>query len=147
SYVCDGWDDPLAGIGHLVTGYHEVNPLREAEVAVLRDLILTRLAQSLCNSADAKRREPDNAYIPVSEQNVQRLLWRLLAVSADLAHYHFREACGWEPVPRAAAVRRWLRSHRDGMASVLNDDLRRCRKVVHDFTEAVGGPSLEGDQV
>src|SRR5699024_7009532 len=58
SYVCDGWDDPLAGICNVVAGYHEVNPLQAAEVAVLRDLILMRLAHSLCNSADAKRREP-----------------------------------------------------------------------------------------
>lgn len=147
AYVCQGWDDPINGMGHLVAGYHDTCPLQESEIAVLGDLILMRLVQSLGNSAEAKRREPENHYISISEQPLQTLLWQLLDVAPQWLHYQLRAACGWPAVPQSSAVHAWLREQQASFASVLKHDLRHCRKRVYDFTDAVAsGISLEGDQ-
>src|SRR5699024_6909852 len=100
--------------------------------------ILPCSAQRLCNSPAARRKYPQNPYNPNSEHSNQQLLRQLLSAQANLATYQFREACGWEPVAQAAAVREWLAGRQADMHSVLDVDLRRCRKIVYDLSGADG---------
>ena len=48
---------------------------------------------------------PDNDYLLVSQTAVADLLDRLAGESPALAHFRFRDACGYEANPRARAVR------------------------------------------
>jgi len=96
--------DPLIAAASVVRGYNAVVPLEEAEIAVLFDLIRTRLAVSVAHSARQRAREPENAYISVSEQAAWTALDRLATVHPTLAQAVFRTACGLEGHPRTRAV-------------------------------------------
>jgi len=107
-------DRPMADVAALVAGYHEVAPLRPAELDVLFDLIRARLALSACMAVRQRRDQPDNEYLLVSQDGVRAVLRRLAAESAELAHLRFRAACGYEPVPTARHVRNWLQRTETG---------------------------------
>lgn len=100
--------DPVTAVLPLVAGYHEVAPLTPAELDLLLELVRTRLALSMVMAGWQHARDPDNAYLLVSQAQVFPLLQRLEAVDDDLARFRFRDACGYEADPRARAVRRYL---------------------------------------
>jgi Ser/Thr protein kinase RdoA (MazF antagonist) len=98
----------------LVAGYHAVAPLTEAELALLPDLIRTRLAMSVAMAARQRREQPGNDYLLISQDGVTALLERLGADPAELELLRLRAACGYEPVPTAAAVRAHLEATESG---------------------------------
>jgi 4-aminobutyrate aminotransferase-like enzyme/Ser/Thr protein kinase RdoA (MazF antagonist) len=108
AYAMQGHADPVRAVVPLVRGYHAVAPLRADELAVLYDLMRTRLAVSVCMAAWQHSRDPDNDYLLVSQDGVVELLERLREEDPDLAHFRFRDACGYEANPRARAVREHL---------------------------------------
>jgi Ser/Thr protein kinase RdoA (MazF antagonist) len=103
--------DPVASAAHVVRGYHRVRPLSELELEVLYSLVLTRLAVSVCNSANEKRLRPDDAYAVISEAPAWALLEHLEKIHENLATGIFRNACNLEPIPNAIPVREWLTEH------------------------------------
>jgi 4-aminobutyrate aminotransferase-like enzyme/Ser/Thr protein kinase RdoA (MazF antagonist) len=92
----------------IVAGYHEIAPLAPDELALLPDLIRTRLAMSVAMAALQRAEQPDNDYLLISQQGIAALLDRLGAVPPELDHLRLRAACGYEAVPTARAVRRYL---------------------------------------
>lgn len=111
--------DPVAAVLPLVAGYHEVAPLTPAELELLPDLIRTRLGLSVVMAGWQHARDPGNAYLLSSQEQVWSLLQGLagpddltgpddLAGTDDLAWFRFRDTCGYEADPRARAVRRFL---------------------------------------
>ena len=108
AYAMQGHADPVPAVVPLVRGYHAAAPLRPEELAVLFDLVRTRLAVSVCMAAWQHREDPGNDYLLVSQRGVTRLLDRLAAEDPDLAHARFRDGCGYEPSPVALRVRRHL---------------------------------------
>jgi 4-aminobutyrate aminotransferase-like enzyme/Ser/Thr protein kinase RdoA (MazF antagonist) len=108
AYAMQGLADPVRAVTPLVRGYHAVAPLRADELAVLYDLMRTRLAVSVCMAAWQHSRDPDNEYLLVSQDGVVALLERLREEDPELAHFRFRDACGYEANPRARAVRAHL---------------------------------------
>jgi 4-aminobutyrate aminotransferase-like enzyme/Ser/Thr protein kinase RdoA (MazF antagonist)/murein DD-endopeptidase MepM/ murein hydrolase activator NlpD len=94
----------------LVAGYHEVAPLVPAELALLPDLVRTRLAMSVRMAELQRREQPGNDYLLISQTGVTRLLERLGAAPAELEHLRLRNACGYEAVPTARAVRQHLQA-------------------------------------
>ncbi len=113
--------DPLASAAQVIAGYHEAYPLTEAEIALLYDLICSRLMVSVVNSAQRKRQHPDDPYITISERPAWDALAKLTSVSPRLAHYTFRQACGLPPVPHSESVVHWLCQQE--FASLLDEDL------------------------
>ena len=93
----------------LVAGYHELAPLHPEELALLGDLIRTRLAVSIAMAALQRAEQPDNEYLLISQQGVTALLERLGAAPPELELLRLRDACGYEAVPTAHAVRAHLR--------------------------------------
>ena len=87
-------EEPLKWAGPLVSGYAGTLALQEAEIQVLYWLIATRLCISLCHSARARREDPDNEYLFISEKPVVELLHRWIAISPIAAGEVFREAAG-----------------------------------------------------
>src|SRR5215211_3076910 len=92
----------------LVAGYHEVAPLAPEELALLGDLIRTRLAMSIAMAALQRAEQPDNEYLLISQQGVTALLARLGAVPPELELLRLRDACGYEAVPSARTIRAHL---------------------------------------
>jgi Ser/Thr protein kinase RdoA (MazF antagonist) len=80
----------------LVAGYHEVVPLAPEELALLPDLIRTRLAMSVALAAIQRAEQPDNEYLLISQRGVTALLARLGTVPPELDVLRLRAACGYE---------------------------------------------------
>ena len=128
--------DPVRGILPLVAGYHEVAPLTPAELALLEPLVRARLATSLVMSAHERSLQPDNDYLLVSQADAWRVLQLLQAGSADLAHYRFRDACGYDAHPRSRDVRQWLLAGASDPAPVLSAPLADLARVTLDWSAA-----------
>ena len=58
AYAMQGQPDPARAVVPVVRGYHEVAPLRADELAVLFDLMRTRLAMSVAMAARQYAAEP-----------------------------------------------------------------------------------------
>jgi 4-aminobutyrate aminotransferase-like enzyme len=117
--------DPVAAACDLVGAYHAVRPLEAEEVDILFDLVVLRLATSVCICAWRAEQHPENVdYILGNHEGNWRALERLTALDGRQAAAAFRLAAGGG---RAAAERSWRPA--DEAA------LRRRR-------EALLGPSL-----
>lgn len=143
TYAMFGKSDPLTAAADVVRAYHAVFPLEEHEVALVYDLVCTRLALSVCHAATQQHEVPDNAYLGISEAPAWALLEQLSVINLCWAHYVLRHACGWEPCPQSAAVVRWLREHPEAVAPVIAADLRAEPLVVFDLSVGSTNPALD----
>jgi 4-aminobutyrate aminotransferase-like enzyme/Ser/Thr protein kinase RdoA (MazF antagonist) len=103
--------DPARAVVPLVRGYHEVTPLRADELAVLFELMVVRLRMSVAMAERQFAAAPDNEYLLISQRAVKETLERLEHEDPVLAHFRFRDACGYEASPNARRVRQWLALH------------------------------------
>ncbi len=110
AYAIAPLEDPVRGATSLLRGYHLEWPLRPEELALLWPLIRMRLVMSVINAAVQSAADPGNDYLLISQDVVPRLLLALDASSDYLALSRAREACGYEPSPRARSVRHHLRT-------------------------------------
>ena len=93
----------------VVEGYQGVAPLTAPELELLLDLVRARLALSVILAGWQSTRDPDNAYLLVSQDAVWPALQALHDQEDDeLELYRLRAVCGLEPVPHARAVRSFL---------------------------------------
>ena len=136
--------DPLTVGAAMVAGYVKHLPLDDTELAVLFDLVQSRLALSVTMSAYQKKLEPDNDYLVVSEAPAWRLIERLQTVSARYAEIRFRAAAGLEPVSGSARVSAWLDEREDQIADVLKPERVEEGVAVVDLS-AAGGLFSPGD--
>ena len=97
--------DLLAAAAHVVRGYHAMRPLEDAELGALQGLVAMRLCASVCIAASQQRARPDNAYLGISQEPIQRALPRLAAIPFDLAEAVFRQACGTAPAGASVSER------------------------------------------
>jgi 4-aminobutyrate aminotransferase-like enzyme/Ser/Thr protein kinase RdoA (MazF antagonist) len=112
AYAAIAGDDPLDAVAAVVAGFHAQRPLHPAELAVVWDLVLARLAMSVCHAAVQSVERPDDPYLTVSESGAWAALRRMIRTSPRLAHYRLRDACGLDPHPDGAAVRAHLAASR-----------------------------------
>lgn len=120
AYALMGKTDPLAAACRVIAGYHEALALTEVELAVLFDLICMRLCTSVCHSARQSRLAPDNAYLLISRRQAWSLLEQLATVSPVFAEALFRDACGFDPVPRSRDIVAWLKDNPGSFAPVVD---------------------------
>jgi len=104
-------EDPLDWAVPVIEGYCSLLPLEEVEADLLYYLVATRLSISLLHSARARKEQPGNAYLGVSEGPAKALLKRWIAISPLKASQHFRKAAGL-PLPPVPPIgeevdRRW----------------------------------------
>jgi 4-aminobutyrate aminotransferase-like enzyme/Ser/Thr protein kinase RdoA (MazF antagonist) len=126
--------DPLAAAAMVVAGYHAALPLDPAELAVLFPLICARLAVSVTNAAYQHAVDPGNPYLQISARPAWRLLELLEQVPPALAEASFRNACGLEPCPSAAAVRAWLAEQRHTFGPALAPDPSAVACLAYDLS-------------
>lgn len=74
TYAMAAAEDPLHAGAEVLAGYHESLALARDEIRVVPHLIAARLCVSVTMSAYRRERDPDNAYLSVSEGPVWRLL-------------------------------------------------------------------------
>ncbi|HFA50579.1 MAG TPA: hypothetical protein ENJ95_16350 [Bacteroidetes bacterium] len=96
AYAVQRKNDPLTAAAQIVAGTHEIFPLEEQELELLYHLIAARLLISLTSAAINISKNPGNEYLKVSQQPGWDLLEKWKAVPAALAHFTFRQACGFE---------------------------------------------------
>ena len=114
AYAMSALAVPERAVLPLVAGYHEAAPLTGEELALLPDLVRTRLAMSVAMAALQRAEQPGNEYLLISQRGVTALLDRLGPVPHELELLRLRAACGYEPVPTARAVRAHLQLHAAG---------------------------------
>ncbi len=107
AYAGMGMADPLGAMQEVVRGYQTVFPLQEIELAALFDLIGARLLLTVTTAAENRLRNPDNAYLSVSEAPAWTLLDQLRTVHPTLALAHFRTAAELPAHPRWQAYHSW----------------------------------------
>lgn len=134
AYALIGSEDPVGTIGRLTAAYHRANPITEQEAELVFDLVKTRYAVSMCMAAKQISEFPENRYLLVSQEDVWRELQRLTRENPRLAVLRLREACGFQPVPHAARVMRWLERNAHDFAPVVKPAVSRPETVVFDFT-------------
>ncbi|MEM9849691.1 MAG: aminotransferase class III-fold pyridoxal phosphate-dependent enzyme, partial [Bacteroidota bacterium] len=120
-------NDPIAAMCAVISGFHQVFPLEEPEIAVLLPLITARLTISVAQAAYHKHQSPENEYLRISEQPAWELLEMLYPLSPNLAHYHFRAACGWEACPKNRIFQTWLDEQKEEITSVIDLSQSRVR--------------------
>lgn len=92
TYGCYDKEHPLDWSLDIIKGYHDVLPLEEKEIGVLYYLVAARLCTSVCNSAYAKKMDPENTYATVSEKYAWSMLHKWLRINPIHAENAFREA-------------------------------------------------------
>jgi len=136
AYAMLGKEDVLRAAASVVSGYHEVFPLQESEIAALYTLIGTRLAVSVTNSAYRQTLKPGDPYVTISESPAWEALERLAKVHPRFAHFTFRHACGLSAMPQSEAIRHYLEQSGPTAASLFTTDLRTAPVVVFDLSAA-----------
>lgn len=130
--------DLLTAAAAVTAGYHRITPLADDELAALWGLVRLRLCVSVCMAAHQQRQRPDDAYLAISQQPIQRTLPRLAQIHSRFAAAVFRHACGLSPVPDGEKLIDWLAAQ--SFAPVMPAD---CYTV---FDLSVGSPLLSGDE-
>jgi Ser/Thr protein kinase RdoA (MazF antagonist) len=97
AYVMLDKPDPIAAAAEVVSGYHEVFPLRESEFEVLFPLACMRLCVSVSISAYQRQLAPDNDYLMISAKPAWALLEKLQKLQPSVVHRALRAACQYAP--------------------------------------------------
>jgi 4-aminobutyrate aminotransferase-like enzyme/Ser/Thr protein kinase RdoA (MazF antagonist) len=111
AYTIMEHNDPLAAALPLVAGYHQQYPLQERELDMLYTLVAMRLVISVTKSAINKIKEPDNAYLLISEKPAWDVLFKWKNIPPPYAHYSFRSVCGFTSHPHQKAFENWAKTH------------------------------------
>ncbi|MBN1649738.1 MAG: aminotransferase class III-fold pyridoxal phosphate-dependent enzyme [Bacteroidales bacterium] len=111
--------DPLQASLALLAGYHNAFPLLEEELRLLHNLVAMRLIISVCKSAINKEKEPENSYLLVSEKAAWELLEKWIQINEQIAHYSFRNTCGFSAHPKEKAFKKWAKSQNLSLANLF----------------------------
>lgn len=135
--------DPLETAIEIVRGYNEKFSLTEDELAALFCLIRMRLCLSICLAAYQKQQRPEDDYLVISQEPIRRILPKLAAIHPRFAHAAFRNACGLEPVPGIARIRKWLMANANTISPVFGEASKADSCVAINL--GIGNPLIEGD--
>ena len=92
-YAMMASNEPWQTATTILKSYHEVLPLTAEEIELIYHYIGARLCVSVCSSATAKSKDPDNDYITISEKPAWALLEKLLETNPVQATHTLLEAC------------------------------------------------------
>jgi 4-aminobutyrate aminotransferase-like enzyme/Ser/Thr protein kinase RdoA (MazF antagonist) len=119
AYLILDQPDPLSVCANFLRGYHALRPPQADELALLFDLIRTRLAVSLAVSSHRQLAEPDDPYITISQAPARDALSRLAGIPPKFAECVFRRACSLPALPRLDAVHEHLHGIAAAAAPVI----------------------------
>jgi Ser/Thr protein kinase RdoA (MazF antagonist) len=94
AYLVADSDDPLGPACEMIAAYHAVLPLEPAELGILSDLIVTRMAMTVVISSWRAARYPANRnYILRNKAPAWARLQRMAKLSRDQARLQIQHAC------------------------------------------------------
>ena len=125
AYSMLGLPDPLEAACAIVRGYARVSPPSAAECAAVIPIVALRLCLSVCVQAAEMRRQPDNAYLAVSQEPAWELLEALARTDWRIAGFRIRKAAGLPPNPGLAQV-----ADRTADAAVMEADTLACPHTI-----------------
>ncbi len=134
-YLMFNCKNPIDQLIKFVQGYHNKNPLLENEIALIYQLILIRLAQSITQAARQIKQYPDNKYLLVSQDDISALLKDLWEINPHIVHFQLRHALGFNAVPEAKKLRHWLRNNGDKFAEICNYPMENSKKTFFDLSD------------
>jgi 4-aminobutyrate aminotransferase-like enzyme/Ser/Thr protein kinase RdoA (MazF antagonist) len=106
AYAVLGKADPLDAAVTVVSGYQQIRPLEEDEIASLFGLVLLRLCTSVCVAARQQAQRPGDPYLGISQGPIARTLPALAALHMDEVEAAFRQVRGKTPQETLDARRR-----------------------------------------
>ncbi|NJW51785.1 aminotransferase class III-fold pyridoxal phosphate-dependent enzyme [Salinimicrobium oceani] len=115
--------DPLEAAIPVVKGYHRQFPLEEEELELLYWLVGARLVISLTKSALNREKEPENAYLNISEKPALILLEQWDKISPETAAAFFRKACGYEAHRNFSAFKAFAKNNRVKISDLFENQL------------------------
>ena len=92
--------------------YHKEMPILKEELSLLYYLIATKLCISVCQSANARKVQPENNYAAVSERNAWGMLRKLLTLNPIAVEQHFLKALGFERNAKQEVSKKLQERHR-----------------------------------
>lgn len=110
AYAIMAKPDALRAALPLIQGYHQEFPLLDEELRLLYVLVAMRLVISVTKSAINKQKEPDNAYLLISEKPAWTVLEKWININENIAYYSFRAACGYPAHPNEKAFNKDLKN-------------------------------------
>jgi 4-aminobutyrate aminotransferase-like enzyme/Ser/Thr protein kinase RdoA (MazF antagonist) len=119
TYAAYDKEDYLGWAVEVLKGFQTEIPLEEKEVDILYYLIGTRLCVSVCNSAHARKTDPENYYASVSEENAWKMLYGWLKINPIEAENRFRAVAGL-PKKKALSLEESLVYRNQYLSSILS---------------------------
>ena len=132
--------DPLTAACAVIKDFHSVFPIKEVECVLIFPLIAIRLLIAAAFSSI----KVDNNYLQISAKSAWNALKKLSAIPPALAHFSFREVCGFEPCPKNLAVRHFIKKEQGNFAPIIPIDFKKEKKIVLDLSV---GSSLFGNNL
>lgn len=146
AYMIVDSDDPWSLLATVVGAYHRQRSLSPEELQALYGLLLLRLCTSVVMAAEGLQRQPDNAYLQVSQAAIVRQLPGLTRHPYAWVTAVLRQACGYVAVPAAAAFPQMAIAARDQYAFPLELPAaavgRELDLVGHELDLSVTSPAL-----
>ena len=137
AYAIMDKNDPLDAALPIVKGYHTAFALEDKELEFLYVLIAVRLIISVTKSAINKIENPENEYLVISEKPAWNLLKKWYKVSADFAHFSFRNACEFNAHPNQEKLENWAKQHTFSLTQLFPTI---HRKEIHHLDLSVSSP-------
>ncbi len=122
AYAVLNKDDPLTVCARFLEAYNEIKPLSGDELAVLFDLIMTRLAVSIAIAAARRIEDPDDPYNSANTDPAIRALSLLADYSPRVAECQLRQACSLPVTENAEAATRYIQSNELNWSEVIKTD-------------------------
>ncbi len=122
AYAVLNKDDPLTVCARFLEAYNEIKPLRGDELAVLFDLIMTRLAVNIAIAAARRIEDPDDPYNSANTDPAIRALSLLADYSPRVAECQLRQACSLPVTENAEAATRYIQSNELNWSEVIKTD-------------------------
>lgn len=119
TYACYDKADPLKWLVIIARSYHEKVPLESQEVDLLYYLIAARLCLSVCNSAHARKVDPDNTYATVSEENAWSMLRKWLTIGPIRVSRLLRESLRMK-IPATPEISQQLHVRNKHVSNILS---------------------------
>ncbi|WP_075351509.1 aminotransferase class III-fold pyridoxal phosphate-dependent enzyme [Algoriphagus marinus] len=92
TYIIYDKEKPLDWVTDFLKAYHQKLPLEAQELEILYYLIAARLCISVCQSAQARKVDPENSYATISEKAAWATLRKWIAISPLGASNIFKKA-------------------------------------------------------
>ncbi len=129
TYIIYDKEKPLDWVEDFLKAYHLVNPIQKIELEILYYLIAARLCISVCQSAHARKVDPENIYASISEKSAWSLLYKWVAISPLEASTAFKKTVNF-PLSKPPKVEEELKRRFNSISPILSVSYKNPISVI-----------------